>query len=97
MRLGRKEKAQAVTFISAADFFEPQVAVRALQDISGWVHRGRRQRWSMSAGRIYYVDVDTAVEFISKGYVEGVLPRHPSPDEVAEWQSQMNKVGVGNG
>lgn len=95
--LGRKEKVTPVTFINAADFFEPQVHIKALKDVSGWVDKKRKQRWSLSAGKTYVVDVETATEFISKGYAEGQIPRTPTEGELEEWQSQMTTVGVPNG
>lgn len=93
-RLGRKPKLEPVTFISAADFFEPQVPVKALKDVSGWIDRKRKQKWSLSAGKTYHLDVETATEFITKGYVEGQLPRDVSSGEEEEWKAQMTTIGV---
>lgn len=66
-----------------------------LKDVNGWASRERRAKWHLAAGRTYVVDEQTAVEFITKGYAEGTLPRKVSPDERAELRSVMTTVSVG--
>lgn len=84
-----------VTF-SPVDW-QPQVRVRFVQDVSGWLHRDRRVKWHFPAGTEAMVDEQHAVEFITKGYAVGELPREVSDDERAEIRSVMTTVGLGGG
>jgi hypothetical protein len=93
---GKKKPIEAVTFIDASKYFTPQVPIKMTRDVSGWADRRKLQKFAMGAGKTYYVDVETATEFISKGYAEGQVPRAVSEDEQAEWMAQMTTIGVTN-
>lgn len=75
--------------------WQPQVAVKFTRDITGWLDRDKRVRWQFAAGSTHMVDEQHAVEFITKGYATGKLPRHVSADERAEIRSVMTTIGTG--
>lgn len=76
--------------------WQPQVQVRFTQDVTGWLDRDRRVKWQFAAGSTHMVDEQHAVEFITKGYATGTLPRTVSDDERAEIRSVMTVIGLGN-
>jgi hypothetical protein len=90
-----RRRAKPLKFVTPSEAFEPQVEVRMLKDVTGWVDRGRREKFHLGAQRTYMVDEQTAVEFITKGYAAGELPREVSEDERAEIRSVMTTIGVG--
>lgn len=65
-----RRRAQPVTFLPVEQVFSPQVKVRATRDINGWADRKRKQKWSIAAHSVVYLDHDTARAFQVKGYVE---------------------------
>lgn len=75
--------------------WQPQVKVKFTRDINGWLDRDRSIKWHFAAGSTHMVDEQHAVEFISKGYATGELPRHVSDDERAEIRSVMTTIGLG--
>lgn len=90
-------KAKPTQFVSPGDFFEPMVAVVAQKDVSGWVDRDKKIKWSMSYGRKYHLDRKTAREFMVKGYVYGPqdLTDDVSDDERADILSNVTIISVG--
>lgn len=84
-----------VKFIPAVEAFKPQVEITMNHDVNGWLHRRRREKYHLAKDQTYMVDEETAVDFITKGYAEGELPREVSDDERAERQAQMTRVSVG--
>lgn len=82
-----------VTF--AAVDWQPQVQVTFTKDVTGWLNRDRRIKWHFAAGSTHMVDEQHAVEFITKGYATGQLPRKVSDDEKAEIRSVMTTIGLG--
>lgn len=82
-----------VTFAQVT--WTPQVRVRFTRDVSGWLHRDERVKWHFAAGSVHMVDEQHAVEFITKGYATGQLPRNVSDDERAEIRSVMTTIGLG--
>ena len=95
IRSRARQKGGGVEFITPQAIFEPQAKILMTRDVNGWAHRERRQKYHLKAGEVYYVDIDTAAEFITKGYASGTLPRPVSDDERAEWRAQMTTVRPG--
>ena len=75
--------------------WSPQVEVTFTRDINGWLNRDHNIKWHFAAGTTHMIDEQHAVEFISKGYATGELPRHVSDDEHAEIRSVMTTIGLG--
>ncbi|MGH9908110.1 MAG: hypothetical protein ACRD8U_21270 [Pyrinomonadaceae bacterium] len=90
-----RQKGRAPELVPAQGVFEPQAKITMTRDVTGWAHRERRQKYALKSGEVYYVDADTAAEFIVKGYATGELPREVSDDERAEWRSQMTVIRAG--
>jgi hypothetical protein len=93
----RREKLKPVEFQPVSEVFEPQVGVIPKSDLSGWVDRRRKVKWSMSAGRKYYLNEAKAREFETKGFLDivsgAVAP--VSDDERAEFLSQVTRISMG--
>jgi len=75
--------------------WQPQVEVTFTRDVTGWLDTDRRIKWQFRAGTKHMVDEQHAVEFITKGYATGFLPRSVSDDERAEIRSVMTTIGLG--
>jgi hypothetical protein len=91
-----------VRFVPVERAFKPQVKVRALVDLNGWVHpRRERIKWSISAGQVGCLDADTAREFQAKGYVQvldgEVKPVSDGEREELLAQTSTVTLGVPNG
>ena len=93
----RRKMAEAVEFVPVQHVFKPHFAVTMTQDVSGWVNKDKltRKKWSLSAGQTYFVDEQTAVEFLVKGYATGEYPRPVSDDERAQYLSQVTTISLG--
>jgi len=92
----RRKELKPVTFVAVERAFKPQIKVRATRDLSGWVNRDRRVKWSIPTGRIGMLDEDRAREFQVKGYVEildGTV-KPVSEDEAAEMLSTVTMIGL---
>jgi hypothetical protein len=89
----RRQRLEPVRFEPAT--FTPQVRITMTRDVTGWTNRERRIKYHLRHGRSYMVDGDTAVDFITKGYATGELPRSVSDDERAELRSQNRTIGLG--
>lgn len=74
--------------------WSPQVQVKFTRDVNGWLDRDKRIKWHFAAGSTHMIDEQHAVEFITKGYATGELPRHVSDDESAEIRSVMTTIGL---
>lgn len=90
-----------VRFVPVERAFKPQVKVRALMDLNGWVNRRERIKWEIGAGSIGCIDADKAREFQVKGYVQ-ILDGQVEPVsemEAEEILAQKTTVtlGVPNG
>ncbi len=86
-----------VTFAPVSKAFKRQVRVIANRDLNGWLHRGSKVKWSIPAHRPVWIDEDKAREFQAKGYLE-ILEgkvKPVSPDEAAEYLSQITVIGMG--
>jgi hypothetical protein len=99
MRKFTKKKPEVipVTFAPIRKVFKPQIQVRTLKDISGWVDREKKIKYHLGAGKFYYLDEETAREFAVKRYVEihnGTV-RPVSPQERAEILSTVTTIGMG--
>lgn len=95
-RISRRRRAlQPVEFIPAKKAFQPQVKITMTRDVNGWLHRKRKQKFHLAAGRSYHVDEDRALEFIVKGYATGTPTREISEDELKQWHSEMKTVNIG--
>lgn len=66
----RRRRLQPVTFVAVEQAFKPQIKVRALSDLNGWVDRDRRVKFHIGKGQIGFMDADRAREFKAKGYLE---------------------------
>lgn len=75
--------------------WQPQVEVQFTHDVTGWLDRDRNVRFHFQAGGKAMVDEQHAVEFITKGYAIGILPRAVSDDERAQIRSVMTTIGLG--
>lgn len=75
--------------------WEPQVQVTFKMDVNGYLDRDKNIKWHFAAGSTHMVDEQHAVEFITKGYATGELPRPVSDDECAEIRSVMTTIGMG--
>lgn len=91
----QRRKLQPIRFVPVAQAFAPQVEVRFAQDVTGWVDRGRKQRYHFNGGCSYRIDEQLAVEFITKGYCQGELPRAVSDDERDDIRSAITTIGMG--
>ena len=93
----RAPRVRPITFVTVEQVFQPQVRVRALKSVSGWVDRRKRIKWDIPAGSVGCFDEDKAREFAIKGYVEildgAVKP--VSEDEAAEVLSTVTNVSLG--
>jgi hypothetical protein len=77
-RLVRRGDPERVRFVTLERAFKPrratrpQVRVRALRDLNGWVNRSRKEwgKWSLPAGGVGRLDEEKAREFARKGHVE---------------------------
>lgn len=90
----RKESLRPVEFKPVN--WQPQVEVTFTRDVNGWLDHDNRVKWHFAAGSKHMVDEEHAVEFITKGYATGVLPRVVSEDEKAEIRSVMTTIGLGS-
>lgn len=92
-----RAKFQPVRFVPVERAFKPEIRVRALHDLNGWVSRKDRIKWEMSAGQIGTLDIDTARAFQVKGYVQildgAVKP--VSEMEAAELLGEKQTVTLG--
>lgn len=79
----RRRALQPVTFVPVEQAFKPQIKVRATRDLNGWVDRDRKVKFHIGAGRIGFMDADTAREFKAKGYVE-IVEGQVAP--VSQWE-----------
>lgn len=102
MRKFRKPKVDpiVVTWTPIRNVFKPQIAVRAVKDVSGWADKEKKVRWEMRAWRIYYVDERTAREFATKNYVhilemDEKKVKPVSADEAAEILSTVTTLTPG--
>ena len=97
----RKPALKPVTFVPVEMAFKPQIKVRALRDINGWVSRAKRIKWEIGAGSIGCLDADTAREFQAKSYVQ-ILDGEVKPVSEAEAEELIGQtttvtLGVPNG
>lgn len=74
--------------------WQPQVEVTFTQDVNGWTDRDQGIKWHFAAGSTHMVDEQHAVEFITKGYALGILPRAVSENEAADIRSVMHTIGA---
>lgn len=88
---------KVVRFVPVAKVFKPQIKVRALKDISGWVNRDQGVKFQIGYGRIGYLDEETARVWQAKGYVEilGGTVKPVSADELAELTSKDATLSLG--
>lgn len=96
-RKARPKTIKPVTFVPVEIAFKPQIEVRALKDVNGWVgDRRDRVKFHIGHGRIGYIDEDTAREWQVKGYVEvlGGDLKPVSEDEAAEYLSTVTTIGL---
>ena len=68
---------------------------RMTRDVTGYANRDQNVKYELKAGEVYFVSVDVAAEFITKGYAAGELPRPVSDDEAAEWRAQQTIIRPG--
>lgn len=97
-QLGRRGPAWRAPerFVTAAQVWEPQAKILMTRDVTGYAGKKRDNvKYHLKSGEVYYVDVDTAAQFITKGYAVGELPRKVSDDEAAEWRAQMTVIRPG--
>jgi hypothetical protein len=94
-----RERLIPVKFEPVSKAFKRQVKVVANRDISGWINRGRRQKWFIPAHKPVWISEDKAREFQAKGYLEIIegKVKPVSPDEAAEFLSQVTSIGMGGG
>jgi hypothetical protein len=76
--------------------WQPQVRVTFTRDVCGWLDREQGLKFQFGAGKTYLIDEQHAVEFLTKGYCTGELPRAVSDDEAAEIRSSMVTIGMGH-
>lgn len=91
----KRTKPEVVKFVPVERAFKAQIKVKALLDINGPVAPG--VKFHAPAGRIAYVDEDTARVWAAKGYVEildGTV-KPVSPDELAELTSKDATISLG--
>lgn len=83
-------------FVKPGEVWEPQAKVLMRKDVTGY-RDGKLEnvKYHLKAGEVYYLDVDTAAQFITKGYAAGELPRKVSDNEAAEWRGQMTVIQPG--
>ena len=96
-RKRKPKEIEPVKFVPVERAFKPQVKVRALHDLNGWVDRRRRIKWHIGTGQIGCIDEDKAREWMAKGYaelIEGTV-KPVSEDEAAEFLSTMTRIGIG--
>jgi hypothetical protein len=95
----KREKLVPVKFVPVSKAFKRQVKVVANRDLNGWVDRGRKIKWGIPAHKPVWIDEDRAREFATKGYVEIIegKVKPVSPDEAAEFLSQVTVIGMGGG
>lgn len=91
----RKEYRSLMPITFQAVNWQPQVEVRFTRDVNGWLDRDRNIKFHFAAGSRHMVDEAHAVEFITKGYAKGTLPRFVSEDEAGEIRSVMTTIGMG--
>lgn len=94
-RRQRKELLKPVRFEPVN--WKPQVEVTFTRDVNGWLDHDRSVKWHFAAGSTHMVDEQHAIEFITKGYATGTLPRSVSDDEAAEIRSSMTTIGLSTG
>lgn len=97
-RKKRAPRVQPVRFIPVERVFKPQIKVRALHTLNGWVDRRKKIKWEIHAGQVGCVDEDKAREWVAKGYAEildGTI-KPISEDEAAEYLSQVTTIGLGS-
>lgn len=95
-RAPAKKEIVPVTFVPVERVFKAQIKVRALNDISGWADRRRKVKYEIGAGKIGYLDEDTARVWHAKGYIE-ILDgkvKPVSPDELAELTSKDATISL---
>jgi len=73
------------------DPFKPQTRITMVQDVGG-KFENPIYRYSLAAGKSYWVDEDIADNFIIKGYASGKLSREYSDDERAQIRSSVQTV-----
>jgi len=96
--MARKRKdLHVVKFVPVSKVFKPMVEIRFLVDISGWVDRDKRIKWSAAANTVEIIDEDKAREFVAKGYAEFVKrPKQPiSQDEQDEHLATVTQLTPG--
>jgi len=77
------------------EIWEPQAKIIMTRDVTGYANRDQNVKYELKAGEVYFVSVDVAAEFITKGYAAGELPRPVSDDEAAEWRAQQTIIRPG--
>jgi hypothetical protein len=95
--MARPRAVQPITFVPVEQVFQPQVQVRARNDINGWADKHKRIKWHIPAGAVGCLDQDKAREFAIKGYVEIIdgTVKPASEDEIAEVMSTVTVIGLG--
>lgn len=81
---------------------KPQTKVRMINSVGGKNHGDKKRRWTLDAGKEYWLDADLADNFIIRGYADGNLSRNYSDDELAEIRAgvhtiNLNQEGIING
>jgi len=70
---------------------EPASRVTMLRDVAG-KFEDPRYRWSLGAGRSYFLPPEKADDFIIKGYAEGELSRTYTQDEIDSIRATVQTV-----
>jgi hypothetical protein len=95
----RRKQLEPIQFVPVSKAFDPQIKVRALRDLNGWVNEDRRVKWSIGRNQIGFLNESKAREFEVKGYIEiitgKVIP--VSEDEAAEMLSTVTTISMGAG
>lgn len=92
----RRDKFRPIEFEPVTKVFKAQRMIRMTRDVSGWVSREDRRKWSLSAYKEYAIDEDKAREFCIKGYAIPVgWEVTVSDDERAEIMSTVTIIGPG--
>lgn len=96
----KRRRMEPVEFVPITKAFKRQVQVVANRDLNGYLYPGSDKKWHIPAHRPVWIDEDKAREFQAKGYIEivgGKKIKPVSPDEAAEFLSQVTTIGMGGG
>lgn len=93
----KRREFDVVKFVPVERAFKPQIKVKALLDITGWLDRDKGIKFRIGMGRVGFVDADSARIWQAKGYItilEGEV-EPVSEDELYELSKDDAKISLG--